>query len=532
MAPNTLAMKYLAFRDKGSAVRQVGRAYLVYLPVQIVSFLVLLISVRELHLDPLLGQLVAISVALVATYAGHKYLTFRPAREKQSQPLSTEYPESESIPRSFWSVSHLLVPGMFVAILVFRLAWVLLLDPHPLVKDAVLYDNAARWFLDSGTFAINASLNPSAWVVPGYSFFLSLVYWVFGLGLSSLTAVRIIQVILSVLTILVIYRVALRLQGRKVGIAFVVLAGLYPPFFLANEYLLTEVLYTFLLSLVVLFGFRLLEKASWRNALAFGVLLAVSAYVRPPAAIWGIVPFVLLLKKVPFRRVAAVSAVALIAFCLCLSPWWIRNARIYERFVPFTTNTGFTLVRGTYAMFDPANDRQFRDGMISRDELLTPTEELRANEYYTGLAVDRIGQQLREEPARFFYGRAKATADSFVTPTYPFSSLAGSHRTLAEGVKKACQVLQALVILLPAFLALWIRRRDRRLWLIAALPILNGLIYAAFFILPRYVFPVMPAILLLSSIGWVYLVDRGRSLRKCSRAAEKSSRDMQPTESA
>ena len=406
------------------------------------------------------------------------------------------------------SMRNLDVPvfTLFAVILVWRLLWVLLVEPHALVKDAVLYDNAARWFMDTGTFSVNASLNASAWVVPGYSFFLSIVYWVFGFGSSSLTAVRFIQVILSVLTILVIYRVALRLQGRKLGIAFVVLAALYPPFLLANEYLLTEVLYTFSLSLVVLFGFRLLEKASWKNALAFGVLLALSAYVRPPAAIWGMVPFLLLLKKVPFKRLAALSAVALVAFCLCLSPWWIRNARIYDRFVPFTTNTGFTLVRGTYEMYSAEGYDVFLPSMISRDELLTPTEELRANEYYTGLAVDRLKDQLRHEPAKFLYGRAKAAFDSFITPTYPsLSSFGDTRPALAKAILRGMQALQLLIVVLPALAAVWLGRRDRRVLLLWALPLLVGLVYAAILILPRYVFPAMPVVLLLAAFSWLRL---------------------------
>ena len=70
-------MKYFAFRSKGSAPRQVGRAHFVYLPTQILSFLLLLLTVRVLHFHPLLGQLITIAVALMASYAGHKYFTFK-----------------------------------------------------------------------------------------------------------------------------------------------------------------------------------------------------------------------------------------------------------------------------------------------------------------------------------------------------------------------------------------------------------------------------------------------------------------------
>lgn len=190
---------------------------------------------------------------------------------------------------------------LLLVILVFRVAWVLLVEPHPMVKDAVNYDNIAHLFMQTGTYALNDSLSPSAFAIPGYPFFLSIVYWVFGSDPSNLTAVRIIHVLLSVATIAVMYRVALRLQSRRLGIVFIAIAGLYPSFTLANEYVLTEVLYTFLLCLVILFGVRLVEKASWANASIFGVLLAAAAYVRPAGTVWGVIPFLLLLKKVPFR---------------------------------------------------------------------------------------------------------------------------------------------------------------------------------------------------------------------------------------
>jgi putative flippase GtrA len=80
--PNTLAMKYFAFRSKGDWKRQVGRAYFVYLPTQVLSFCILLVTVRVLHLAPLLGQLVAIVGALMASYIGHKHFTFREPRQE------------------------------------------------------------------------------------------------------------------------------------------------------------------------------------------------------------------------------------------------------------------------------------------------------------------------------------------------------------------------------------------------------------------------------------------------------------------
>ncbi len=375
---------------------------------------------------------------------------------------------------------------LLAAILVFRIAWVLLAEPPAVEKDAAFYSAAAHWFMNSGTFAISDALQPSAWGMPGYTFFVSIVYWVFGSGPGGLVAVRVVQALLSVLTLFVLYRIALRLQGRKLGIAVVILAGLYPPFTLANQYILTEVLYTFLLSLVVLCGVRILDKASWANACAFGVVLAAAAYVRPAGVLWGVVPFLLLLRRVPFRRLAVLSAVALVVFCVCMSPWWIRNAQVYDRFVPFSTSSADPLLRGTYSMFyvgDEANGIPEGTLIWTSAEMqdISVKDELRAGSHYKELALSRLKDQILHHPAQLLLGRLRATFGSFRSPYLipQFPKLA----------KEAIKYAQLLFLLVPAVVAIWIKRRDKRVLLLGSLPVLVGLTYAAILIDSRYVSP-------------------------------------------
>jgi putative flippase GtrA len=74
---STVTMKYFAFRSKGHLLHQIGRAYLVYLPAQGISTVVLWFTVKVLGLSPALGQLITIAIATVFSYLGHKYFTFR-----------------------------------------------------------------------------------------------------------------------------------------------------------------------------------------------------------------------------------------------------------------------------------------------------------------------------------------------------------------------------------------------------------------------------------------------------------------------
>ena len=74
---STTTMKYLAFRSPGRLLPQVMRAYLVYLPAQGISSLILWLTVRVAGLPPQLGQLIAIALVTAFTFLGHKYFTFR-----------------------------------------------------------------------------------------------------------------------------------------------------------------------------------------------------------------------------------------------------------------------------------------------------------------------------------------------------------------------------------------------------------------------------------------------------------------------
>lgn len=74
---STLTMKYLVFRSKGNVLREVGKAFFIYLPSQGIGTVVLWFSVRVLHMSPPIGALATILITTVFSYIGHKYFTFR-----------------------------------------------------------------------------------------------------------------------------------------------------------------------------------------------------------------------------------------------------------------------------------------------------------------------------------------------------------------------------------------------------------------------------------------------------------------------
>lgn len=74
---STLSMKYFAFRTHGQVMRQVARAFVVYLPAQGLATAMMWITVQVIGFAPPAGQLATIVVTTVFSYIGHKYFTFR-----------------------------------------------------------------------------------------------------------------------------------------------------------------------------------------------------------------------------------------------------------------------------------------------------------------------------------------------------------------------------------------------------------------------------------------------------------------------
>ena len=80
---STVTMKYIAFRSKGSLGKQIARAYVIYLPAQGLSTVILWVAMLLLtpglgsRLAAMVGQLFAVFVTTIFSYFGHKYFTFR-----------------------------------------------------------------------------------------------------------------------------------------------------------------------------------------------------------------------------------------------------------------------------------------------------------------------------------------------------------------------------------------------------------------------------------------------------------------------
>ncbi|MRR11052.1 GtrA family protein [bacterium] len=78
---NFFAYKLIVFRTKGRWASEYGKFWIVYLPYLGANLLLLPALVAWLELDPRIAQGVYAVLAVVITYLGHKYFTFREPAE-------------------------------------------------------------------------------------------------------------------------------------------------------------------------------------------------------------------------------------------------------------------------------------------------------------------------------------------------------------------------------------------------------------------------------------------------------------------
>jgi len=220
-------------------------------------------------------------------------------------------------------------------------------------------------------------------------------------------------------------------------------------------------------------GMAVLVRPSWvlfvPGALAVWVLAAVWARRGPDAA--------------------RGATLWLCGMVLVMSPWWTRNAQIYGRFVPTALWLGASLYDGLNPMATGASDMSFRGdrGVWPLDEQDQDVELLH-----------RAARFARENPGRVL-GLAIVKLGRFWSP-WPN----------AEGFGSLPLTVAGAAVELPLFgllaLGTWNRRRDLRVWVLAAGPLLYfSALHLIFASSMRYRIPgEMPA-LALAAFGWLTL---------------------------
>lgn len=237
---------------------------------------------------------------------------------------------------------HYILSGIFVVALIIRLILTVKSANIP-SSDAAGYDMLGL-SLAQGKGFTDIFGNPYSFYPPGYPFFLSIIYRLFG---HSYLAVRAAQSIVGSLNCVLIWLIAKALGSKKAGIIAAIAAIVYFPFIKSTELLLTELFFTFLLLLLTFLFVKVKPPKilTFKNTVIAGFLLGAAVLTRAT-----MIFYVLFVLPVFFFSMPGQSAnifkkylVLCVVFVLTVLPWTIRNYVVYHKIVPVATQGGITL---------------------------------------------------------------------------------------------------------------------------------------------------------------------------------------------
>lgn len=201
----------------------------------------------------------------------------------------------------------------------------------------------------------------------GYASFLGLLFVIFG---ASPMVAAVTNVVLSTISMALIYYICIKLSGRSLAIVASLVWIFYPSQIIYNMFVLSEPYYTMLLlasiALIIFLQGRLRPSPYWKVVLigaALGAILALVNSVRPVSIIVIIALVVVLFIIQPAVKNSGLRKKSVILVCLCVTYFaggvlnnWIFTQRIGEEpaSVPgFNIYVGFNEEsRGTWSEHD------------------------------------------------------------------------------------------------------------------------------------------------------------------------------------
>jgi len=211
----------------------------------------------------------------------------------------------------------------------------------------------------------------SAFRPPGYPVVLAGVYAIAGHAAPSVG--RLAGAFLGTLSVTLIGLIALRLWGKRVGLVALGIAAIAPPLVIFSTSLISEALFVPLVLAAVATALEARSgKRRCRWASATGILVGIASLTRTNGLLL-LLPFALAFAPTrPRRRLSAWTPIAIVvlATCLTIAPWTVRNWTVFHAFIPISDESGYTLA-GTYNQASRA-DRQFPAVWIEAEHGASP----------------------------------------------------------------------------------------------------------------------------------------------------------------
>lgn len=373
----------------------------------------------------------------------------------------------------------------------------------PIRGDAKGYENIANNLLNGKGFVFENPDQPTVRRAPFFPIIVAGVYRITG---GSSNAVRIMQIILDLGTILLLYIIGSQFFSKQVGMIAAGVWAFYLPAIAVCTVLITETFLAFLSTLTLLLLLKGMNDQNRKYSIILGVVIGLGILTRPTALL--LIPFLglvfLLIHKQFFKQHSRFLVRAFLIALLTISPWTIRNFVVFKAFVPVAFGGGQALYTGNHIQ----NDGIWK-GWDDPDilEIRNEAKRLNPDPKMRLIIMDRLF--IRQAVHSMVVNPVK-TVNLFIKKGIRF--LNGPSRA---GYKYGAEEMHLWVfpigifaflcyfLILIGFLLSFIRLpRQLFLWIPIIIVGYYILLHIVTFAVPRYHFPIMPILCLYSAFGY------------------------------
>ncbi len=379
--------------------------------------------------------------------------------------------------------------------------------------DDVKYLRSAWTLLETGKYTYNYPDINTVFIMPGITTVLAGFVAVF--GKYPILPFKIFQAILGALSLYITFHISRKVFSKNAALITVFISSIYFPNIFVANIILTEQIFTFLLTLLILIVYYAVWKRKTKYYIWGGVVLGLMALFRPTILMFPLVVLVLwIINKYKFVNIIKYSLLVIAIVCAMLSPWIIRNYMVFDKFIPLTLSSGNPFWKGTYINYDQSVSKIENidyesliraEGKINYDDY--GRNEIVNDEVETWIGNYRIKNTMTKEPLKYIYWYTIGkTKENWYTP-FLWKNLFNLPSSLGYNSTTSIHRLY-LIIAFAAIISLIRRKEFKNIhWLLILTVIYFNTVYLPFYCFSRYMYPVMFIVLIYTGQG-VYELGR------------------------
>ncbi|MEP7287505.1 MAG: glycosyltransferase family 39 protein [Chloroflexota bacterium] len=402
--------------------------------------------------------------------------------------------------------------GIVAVAVLLRLIFILIIDLKPNFAGGDV-----AFYLRYGLELVKNSSPPLA-PGPGYLVYVGLIQLFIPTATvetnTAILVIRLLNIIWHVLLILAVYSLGKRYFTIGVARLAALVIAISPAFIIEAGTPVTESVFIALLFATLAIYAAYQDNPNWRIMLVVGVLLGIAALTRAQLLLFPVLLMAQLIRLHGWRQGLRFAAVLIVAYSLTLSTWTIYNWFKWDRVVVGAEGIAGTAWMGLYGPQSPqAVDKALGNGVL----------EGKGNELF----IEQVLQKLQSDLPNYIKIRFANISTAYLqphnTPYFPGDSLKDAAAqwfttdrslngllALTHGdyfwpkLLLYCFHLWAVIMGWIGLVLCW-----RRFWIL--LPIAGYILYttavhSVLLALPRYLFPIQPALILFAGCMTLELV--------------------------